>query len=132
MNMDDVIKDYIFQCKEVLESKDLQRADKLIGKIVGVFGNQINNINQGLDSYTSYLGNHQIDYLGDIVLLKDKLKLHLEKKEPDVYKNIKNLSALFLELRNKVETDESLSEHDKQEIIVKVDEIEEIINRSLN
>jgi hypothetical protein len=130
--MDDVIKDYIFQCNEVLESKDLQKADKLIGKIVGVFGNQINNINQGLDSYTSYLGNHQIDYLGDIVLLKDKLKLHLEKKEPDVFKNIKNLSALFLELRNKVEADESLSEHDKQEIIVKVDEIEEIINRSLN
>lgn len=130
--MDDVVKDYIFQCNEVLESKDLQKADKLIGKIVGVFGNQINNINQGLDSYTSYLGNHQIDYLGDIVLLKDKLKLHLEKKEPDVFKNIKNLSALFLELRNKVETDESLSEHDKQEIIVKVDEIEEIINRSLN
>jgi len=130
--MDDVIKDYIFQCNEVLESKDLQKADKLIGKIVGVFGNQINNINQGLDSYTSYLGNHQIDYLGDIVLLKDKLKLHLETKEPDVYKNIKNLSALFLELRSKVEADESLSEHDKQEIILKVDEIEEIINRSLN
>ena len=130
--MDDVIKDYIFQCNEVLESKDLQKADKLIGKIVGVFGNQINNINQGLDSCTSYLGNHQIDYLGDIALLKDKLKLHLEKKEPDVFKNIKNLSALFLEVRNKVETDESLSEHDKQEILVKVDEIEEIINRSLN
>ncbi len=130
--MDDVIKDYIFQCNEVLESKDLQKADKLISKIVGVFGNQINNINQGLDSYTSYLGNHQIDYLGDVSLLKDKLKLHLETKEPDVYKNIKNLSALFLELRSKVEVDESLSEHDKQEIVVKIDEIEEIINRSLN
>jgi hypothetical protein len=129
--MNDVIKDYIFQCNEVLESKDLQKADKLINKIVGVFGNQINNIGQGLDSYTSYLGNHQIDYLGDVAILKDKLKLHLANTRPDIYENTKNLSVLLEDVKHKVESDESLSEHNKQEILDKIDEIEDVIKRSL-
>ena len=129
--MEDVIKDYIFQCNEVLESKDFQKAEKLISKIVDLFGNQIQNIDQGLDSYTSYLGNHQIDYLGDIAMLKDKLKLQLEKNEPNIFTNIKNLSVLFQEVRSKVETDESLSEHHKHEILDKIDEINGIIKKSL-
>ncbi len=142
--MDDVIRDYISQCEEVLESKDLQKADKLINKIVGMFESQIINIDQGLDSYTSYLGNHQIDYLGDVTILRDKLTLYLAqgKKKEQKIKNKSgivvhnanadsnsktvNLPALFQNTRNKVENDESLSEREIKEILEKIDEIEEI------
>lgn len=120
--MDGIIKDAILQCEAVLESKDLQKAERLINMIVGVFGSQIPNIDQGMDSYTSYLGNHQVDYLGDIALLKQKLEAHLAKNQEQGHA----LSALFQAARNQVEYDESLSEQEMKEILVKIDEIEEI------
>jgi hypothetical protein len=120
--MDDLLKDSILQCEEVLASKDLQKAERMINKIVGVFGSQIPDIDQGLDSYTSYLGNHQVDYLGDVTLLKQKLMSHLARNQ----EKGNALSSLFQAARNKVEYDESLSEQEMKEILAKIDEIEEI------
>jgi hypothetical protein len=127
--MDDMIKDYIFQCEEVLESKDLHKAEELINKIEGTLGSQIKGISQGLDSNTSYLGNHQVDFLGDVAVLKDRLSAHLgQKKDPktDRVPDI-DISVLLQEVRDKIELDKSLSQHKAREVLGKIDEIEAIL-----
>jgi hypothetical protein len=127
--MDDVIKDYIFQCEEVLESKDLHKAEELINKIEGAFESQIKGISQGLDSNTSYLGNHQVDFLGDVAVLKDRLSAYLgQKRDPktDSVPDI-DISVLLQEVRDKVELDKSLSQHKTREILSKLKEIEDIL-----
>ncbi len=120
--MDELIKDYIVQCDGVLETKDIHKAEKLIHAIVRMLGSRIKNIDQGLDSYTSYLGNHQIDYLGDIALLKGKLTFYLEQTQEKGF----DLPALFYEVRSSIVNDESLSEQEMKEILDKIDEIEAI------
>lgn len=127
--MDYMIKDYIFQCEEVMESKDLHKAEELINKIEGAFESQIKGIGQGLDSNTSYLGNHQMDFLGDVAVLKDRLTAYLgQKREPqkDSVPDI-DMSVLLQEVRVKVELDKSLSQHKTREILGKIDEIEAIL-----
>lgn len=127
--MDDMIKDYIFQCEEVLESKDLHKAEELINKIEGTLGSQMKGISQGLDSHTSYLGNHQVDFLGDVAVLKDRLSAYLsQKKDPkiDSVPDI-DISVLLQEVRDKIELDKSLSQHKAREILGKINEIEAIL-----
>lgn len=127
--MQDITKDYISQCEEVLESKDLHKAETLINKIVGVFESHILNLDQGLDSYTSYLGNHQMDYLGDIAILKDRLTQYLKhsKKDSVPENDAADLSVLFQDVRKKVENYESLPKQRIQEILHKITDIEEIL-----
>ena len=127
--MDDMIKDYIFQCEEVLESEDLHKAEELINKIEGTFESQIKGISQGLDSNTSYLGNHQVDFLGDVAVLKDRLSAYLgQKRDPktDSVPEI-DISVLLQEVKDKIELDKSLSQHKAREILGKIDEIEAIL-----
>lgn len=147
-NMNNVIKDYIFKCDEVLEAQDSIQAEKLIDKIISVFGNQIKNIEHGLDTYSHYLGEREYDYLGDIEKLRDKLSLlfaQTRKNEqrlfdkPGIVVNNTNtntntnrntvnvdVSVIFQKARGDIETNESLSELEIQEVLQKINEIEEI------
>ena len=142
-----VMRSYIYECDEVLESKDSVKADKLIDKIVSVFGTQIKNIEQGLDSY-SYISEREVDYLGDIEKLRDKLSLLMaqtrknEQRPSDkpgiIFNNNNtntntnnntvnfNISVLFQKAREDIETNESLSESEIQEVLKKINEIEGI------
>lgn len=148
--MNNVIKNYIFECDEVLEAQDSPKADKLIDKIISVFGNQIKNIEQGLDSYSYRLSEREYDYLGDIEKLRDKLYLLLSQSKkneprsserPGIVVNNNNtntntnnvsvdISVLFQKAREDIESNQSLSEQEIQEVLAKIDEIEKVSKSS--
>ena len=144
--MNNVIKDYIFKCDEVLDAQDSIQAEKLIDKIISVFGNQIKDIEHGLDTYSHYLGEREYDYLGDIEKLRGKLSLLFAQtrkdeqrsfNKPGIVVNNNNtntnrntvnvdVSVIFQKARGDIETNESLSELEIQEVLQKINEIEEI------
>lgn len=70
------IKSYINRCDEVIASESIAVADKLQDEIIGVFESEITGIRNMLDNYSfsgAYDSNNQVDFIGDIKLIKQKL-----------------------------------------------------------
>lgn len=77
---------YIESCDHIINnSKDPNEAKELENEIVSVLGNDIKNIRKGLSCYKQrcFYGdettNIDIDYIGDIRVLRSKLQVELEK-----------------------------------------------------
>lgn len=70
------IKSYINRCDEVILSRHIADADKLQNEIIGIFESEITDIKNMLDNY-SWAGfndsNREVDFIGDIKLIKQKL-----------------------------------------------------------
>lgn len=80
------IQRYIESCDRIINnSKDPNEAKELENEIVSVLGNDIKNIRNGLSRYMQrgFYGdetkNIDIDYIGDIRILRSKLQVELEK-----------------------------------------------------
>lgn len=90
MSKIDTLNGYIGKCDQVLESKDLQAAEKLQDEIVGVYSEEIKNITYQLDNYAPrmYVGGSRpkIDFLGDIGKLKAKLSNYKDNLELELSK----------------------------------------------
>ncbi len=77
MDKMELIKTYLDRCEEVIVSENLTIAHKLQDEIIGVFESEISDITNKLDNY-SMRGFYsdtprQVDYIGDVKLLKQKL-----------------------------------------------------------
>lgn len=68
-----LIQLYIDRCDETVASEKVTDAHKLQNEIVGVFGSEIIGITSQLDNYSFHLDAYQVDFIGDIKLLKQKL-----------------------------------------------------------
>lgn len=76
MDKFEFIKSYINRCDEVIASGSIADADKLQDEIIGIFESQITDIKNMLDNYSLagvYDSNRQVDFIGDIKLIKQKL-----------------------------------------------------------
>ena len=76
MDKIEFIESYINRCDEVVVSKSTADAKILQSEIIGVFQSEITDIKNKLDNYSG-LGffdkDHQVDFIGDIKLIKQKL-----------------------------------------------------------
>lgn len=79
MNKMDFINSYISKCDEAIASGNLSAADKLQDEIIAVFEAEIPDIKNMLDNYgfSSYDSGRQVDFIGDIKLVKQKLVNYL-------------------------------------------------------
>lgn len=74
MDKIEFISFYIDKCDEIIKSGNVREADELQDEIIGVFEPEIGNIRGQLDNYSGYYSsNHQVDFIGDLKLLKQKL-----------------------------------------------------------
>lgn len=140
----------ISRCEEILQSQDVQAADDLTDEIIHVYENYIKNIHNGVTSYETY---SNTDHLKDINLLKRKLEIFLAHIKDGSYKEItpkpgivvnnnsinnnknenSNVNQLqvdfeltFNQLREEIRNNSHLSQEETDEIINKIDEIEDI------
>ena len=73
---EELIKEYIGKC----DNCDSSKYEKLITEIVATFDNEIKDITSGLDTYSImrfYGSDKPHDYVGDLQLLKTKLRNYL-------------------------------------------------------
>ena len=71
------IEKYKDECSKVIKSGNRSDAEKLQTRIISIFKNFIPKIEDGLDNYSGWGWldeRHQVDFLGDIELLKEKLE----------------------------------------------------------
>lgn len=70
------ITSYIRKCDEVIRSESTTDAYKLQNEIIGVFESEISDIRNMLDRFNLLAmdSNYQVDYIGDIKILRQKLK----------------------------------------------------------
>lgn len=92
---------YIKECSTVIANRDISAAALLQDEIISVFGDYIKNLTEGLFNYStldmlSFDGCHisiDIDFIGNIKKLKNKLLFELDKIE-DVQENSKHFSNM--------------------------------------
>ena len=155
-----MINDYIKQCDKVLSTKDYNQAKELEKDITSVFFSEILNIKYGLDRHYGINQTSMIDYLGNIKKLEQKLKLHLTNIEALTNNKESNLNTTFInnnvvsdsgnstnnnsntltnifdikveleKVKQIIEDDEILSEDDKEEINLKLQQLDDIINNN--
>lgn len=84
-----VLKKYIDRCDEVLNGSKKAEAELLVKEILGVFNNDIPNLNYKLSSAGMYYEGKRIDFFQDIYLLRAKLQKEYETicPENDIQKN---------------------------------------------
>ncbi|WP_461206914.1 hypothetical protein [Clostridium sp. DL1XJH146] len=156
MDKKNFIKNYINLCDEVIASNNDLKAKELEGLICSTFENLVKNIKGGLDfdvpDFYSTGDVHRADHIANIKKLKSKLELLYSQAESNdsnpqnnaginisldnssnnsnVNKNsLKiDLKVLFKEARDKIESNDSLSEEEMNEVLEKINEIEEINN----
>nr|WP_314463363.1 nucleotide-binding protein [uncultured Clostridium sp.] len=76
MDKVEFIKSYIDRCDEVITSGIITDANKLQDEIIGIFESEITDIKNMLDNYSFMVSdnsNQQVDFFGDIKLIKQKL-----------------------------------------------------------
>lgn len=76
MDKVEFIKSFIDRCDEVITSGIIADADKLQDEIIGIFESEITDIKNMLDNYSFMVSdnsNRQVDFVGDIKLIKQKL-----------------------------------------------------------
>lgn len=71
------IEEHINLCEDVLKSNNYMRAEELQDIIINVFSQFIPNINSSLDYIMVFPSSRQVDYIGNIKKLKDKLRVLL-------------------------------------------------------
>ena len=71
------IEEHINMCEDVLKFKNYSRAEELQGIIINAFSQFIPNIDSSLDCIWIYPSTRQVDYIGNIKKLRDKLKVLL-------------------------------------------------------
>ena len=71
------IEEHINMCEDVLKFKNYSRAEELQGIIINAFSQFIPNIDSSLDCIWIYPSTKQVDYIGNIKKLRDKLKVLL-------------------------------------------------------
>lgn len=72
---------FIQECDKVIESGDINVAEKLCSRIISIFKVCIPNIEDGLDAYSGCYSMGEpiiVNYLNDVVLLKEKLEFFVE------------------------------------------------------
>lgn len=151
--MKTVVEDDIYSCEEILQKKDINEAKSLLVQLVPAYSDYIEGITEGLDYYapTFGMGRSNIDFLSDIKILKRKLELFCSNNcEPtknfgkkvsgnkveinnnnnnnntNTVSNCLNIEVLFNQAKEKIETDESLSEDEINEVLRKIEEIKQI------
>ena len=95
------IEKYIDECSKVIKSGNRSDAEKLQTRIISIFKNFIPKIEDGLDNYSGWGWSdesHQVDFLGDIELLKEKLEFFVNAdglycKRDEVEKRTVNLNT---------------------------------------
>lgn len=85
MNKVELIESYINRCEKTITTNNTNEAKKLAKEIIVVFENEIDGIQNGLDrsSVAVFYGSREIDYIGDLILLKWKLvnyKINVESE----------------------------------------------------
>lgn len=71
---------YIKQCNETIESGNQEKAEKLETMIVSVLQTEIEDIAYGLEDYSpGYIERQQINHIGDLELIRERLQVELEK-----------------------------------------------------
>ena len=71
------VNSYIEKCDDVISRKNVNEAKKLQTEIISTFDDEINNIRRELDNYSFsglYSSGRTIDFIGDLVLLRQKLQ----------------------------------------------------------
>ena len=71
------VNSYIEKCDDVISRKNVDEAKKLQTEIISTFDDEINNIRRELDNYSFaglYSSGRTIDFIGDLVLLRQKLQ----------------------------------------------------------
>jgi hypothetical protein len=154
-SLQDQIDSDISKCNRVIEEKSVEKADELCDLLVSAYHIHIKDIHYGLTSYTSSSSN--IDVLKDITILKGKLKLFMGQVEDGLYKpafsngniNIHNnsnannsneinnnlkidLDIQFKQLREDFKNNESITQEETEDIINKINEIEDISNTEIS
>lgn len=147
----EITKD-ILLCKEILENKDVISAERKLNQLVAAYDNYIPAISNGLILYDS---SREPDYLQDLEVMKRRLellrsvtlgqnptkytntpKIEITNKNENVNKNENannnlnvnkiNLEVLIQQTRDNIESNEFLSETEREEILNKLCEIEDI------
>lgn len=80
------IYSYIKRCDAVIGSRNMKDAKKLQSDIIGVFKNEIKDIEDQLDNFDWIVSNgspRQVDFIGDADLLKQKLENHAANIKAD-------------------------------------------------
>lgn len=145
-------------CNDILNKKDIERAKKQEEILLGAYTDYIHGIRENLDLYKPTFGvGGRIDYLGDIEKLKRKLELFVannctptkffkdnsnsisinnsnNNKNTNSNVNDIDIELLFASAKKNIESDETLSEVEMNEIMQKINEIKEIFktNESKN
>lgn len=71
---------YIQQCNETIESGNQEKAEKLETMIVSVLQTDIEGIAYGLEDYgPGYIDGQQINHIGDLEIIRERLQVELEK-----------------------------------------------------
>lgn len=133
----------IEKCGLILDSKDTEKAKKYVSIIAASYGDYIAGINDGLDFNRQHYSD-SIDYLGDLEILKRKLELfrsnaciptknygskfeiNNNNDNNNINTNNINIQLEFKEIREMIQNNGSLSEEEINEVLLKIDEIEEV------
>lgn len=153
-DMETEVRRDIRKCNDVLEKQDISEAKRLEETILGAYSDYINGIKDRLDIMLFH-PKKEVDYLGDIEKLKRKLELFLANEciptkhrnegegkisinnnnlnyNSNINNNEINLSLVFEQLRQDIINDEHLSLEETEDILAKVNEIEEINNSDIS
>ncbi|MCB2300573.1 hypothetical protein [Clostridium tagluense] len=150
------IGDYVGKCDVVLEGADVGEAKDLSKEIISIFKSIIPNVKDELDQYRVVYASREIDYMGDIRLLKAKILFLVDTKgefalsqSVDKSINVTNgihssgnstntntntntntidFKAELSKIREKIEADETLDDGAKEEINAKLNEIEIVMD----
>ncbi len=90
---------YIQKCDDIIASADIESAEMLEEEIISVLNKEINGLRIGLSNYAPCMlastpdgrtidNSANVDYIGDIKLLRSKLQMELEKNEAYSQTNI--------------------------------------------
>lgn len=100
MDKIEFIESFIAECDSVLDSGSASEAKQLEKEILSTFSSEINNIQKQLDTYSFSAMNSDIDYIGDIKLLKKKLQNHSINIQDEINKRNYKLELARLKQPN--------------------------------
>lgn len=139
-------------CEEIIANNDISEAKKHIGIFVAAYENYIPGIANNLNFYTGMLGT-ETNYIGDILKIKKVLEvflsdhcqllkpshkynkkevinIHSQNTNTNVNKTSVSVEITFERVRREIEENGNLHQKEIEEILSKLDEIEEVSNSS--
>ena len=148
-------EDFISKIEDILKYKNEEKARKMQSKVIAAFQNDISKLDQGLSYNIRNINNRNFysssaNYIDNLELLKCKLESYLAKLKSEKNKtisvkknettfNINNtnnntnnntidMKFVFDEARKTIDENESLEDHQIEEIKDKITELETIFN----